>query len=259
MIDLEHASIDAYFDGLIHIAQPNGSLKAGLDSLLLAASVQLQPEQKILDLGCGCFQIGLFLLARQCDIQVSGIENQPKLVKFAQHNIRTANLSPNCQVMSADILTGKLNRVRSNSFDHVVTNPPYFSFKPSKQLQIEKEERTFARAFSNKHTYVTLSAWLLAAKTKLKQRGYIWMSLSDRQLPASLKILKELNFGGIELLPLFPTSNSPATRFLLSAQKDSKSMDHTYGGLILRDHKRAIRPEISRLAKKPHGVSWLDL
>ncbi|MGB0843779.1 MAG: methyltransferase [Alphaproteobacteria bacterium] len=259
MIDLENASIDAYFDGLLYITQPNGSLKAGLDSLLLAASLSLRPDQKILDLGCGCFQLGLFLLARQADVCVTGVENQLKLVNFAHHNINSANQWSQCQVIQADIIADDLKNIRSNFFDHVISNPPYFSFGPATQLKKDQEVRANARKFSNQHTYATLYTWLSVAKKKLKQGGMITMSLCDRQLPSALKVLKELDFGGIEVLPLFPTSDKPATRFLLAAKKDSKSLDHTYGGLTLRDHKRAIRPEISRLAKKPHGVSWLNL
>ena len=69
-------SIDEFLGGKLKIKQPLRGYRAGVDPVLLAASVNAYEGEDILDLGCGVGVASLCLSQRISGLNIYGIEIQ---------------------------------------------------------------------------------------------------------------------------------------------------------------------------------------
>ncbi len=101
------------------------SFPVGTDSMLLAQFLTLPRQAKIADFGSGCGTLGILLCAREGTCRVTGIE-----LDEAAHNAALENISRNGLSGRLTSLHGDVRRIRellpANSFDCVISNPPYF-------------------------------------------------------------------------------------------------------------------------------------
>jgi len=84
------------------------------------AARELQPKQRILDLGCGCGLVGLLLAAQQPDAHVTFVDSHARALAATHRNLAALGLAGHTLVLSD---TG----IPEKGFDRVVGNPPYFS------------------------------------------------------------------------------------------------------------------------------------
>ena len=97
-----------------------------LDSILLANFVPLKlSTKKIIDLGTGNGIIPLVLSLRT-KAQIYGIDVQKDLVDLAKESVKYNKLDSRIFIDNMDIKLIKEHKELFNSFDVVVSNPPYF-------------------------------------------------------------------------------------------------------------------------------------
>ena len=108
---------DAFLGGKLHLWQPAKGYRAGVDPVLLAASVPAKAGQSVLDLGCGVGAAALCLGARVAGLEVLGVERQSQYAALARRN--------GLDTVEAD-LNALPQDLRQKQFDHVIANPPYF-------------------------------------------------------------------------------------------------------------------------------------
>jgi tRNA1(Val) A37 N6-methylase TrmN6 len=75
-------SIDEFLGGRLKIKQPLRGYRAGVDPVLLAASVNAYEGEDILDLGCGVGVASLCLSQRVSGLNIYGIEIQSDYAKI---------------------------------------------------------------------------------------------------------------------------------------------------------------------------------
>ena len=114
---------DAFLGGRLHLRQPRQGYRAGVDPVLLAASLSLVAGQSLLDLGCGVGTAMLCAATRVPGIVVTGVEVQADYAGLARRNADEAGIA--AEVHAAD-LRALPAPVRQRQFDHVIMNPPYF-------------------------------------------------------------------------------------------------------------------------------------
>ena len=119
-------SQDGFLGNRLVIRQPRRGHRSGHDAVLLAASVGDEKTQSVCDLGAGAGVVGLCILARLPKAQLIGVEIDPDLCNLARKNAATNGFTERAQFVSGDI-TGPFSELglKSNSFDHVVANPPF--------------------------------------------------------------------------------------------------------------------------------------
>ena len=117
-------SEDSLFDGRIICRQHREGYRFSVDAVLLAHFCQPAGQGRVLDLGCGCGVISLILCHRHPELRLTGLELQPALAALARSNVEANQLGSRFEVRQGDLrrISG---HVQPESFDLVVSNPPY--------------------------------------------------------------------------------------------------------------------------------------
>ena len=92
---------NAFLGGRVQLWQPREGYRAGIDPVLLAATVPAQPGQRVLELGCGAGPALCCLGVRVPGLALTGIEVQPAYAALARRNLSENGLSGT--VIEADI------------------------------------------------------------------------------------------------------------------------------------------------------------
>jgi tRNA1(Val) A37 N6-methylase TrmN6 len=218
---------DAFLGGRLQVLQPKHGYRAGADPVFLAASVAAQPGETVLELGCGVGVALLCLKARVADIQVTGIDIQTDLIALAQQNFAENG-------HAAHLIAGDLQAlpqsIRTESYDHVMMNPPFFNRK-SGHPAIDPGRET------GRGLTAELSTWLDTGLKRLKPGGCLHLVNRIDSLPVCLGHLAE-RMGDIHILPLAPRVGRPAKLFVLKGKKGGKSGVTLSAPFILHDGTR---------------------
>lgn len=106
-----------YDDALFH---------PGTDTFLLSSFPRLRAKQQVCDLGCGTGLLGLLLLRRQPQLQVTGVEILPQAAALAERAVQVNALEAQMRICQGDIRDIRA-LFPTGGFDLVVCNPPYYA------------------------------------------------------------------------------------------------------------------------------------
>ena len=88
-------------------------------TLAMLSTIDVKPEDKILDLGCGYGLVGIYLAKAVGCQNVVMSDINPKAVEIAQRNVRLNEA--NVRVLQSD----GFDELEEHDFDLVLSNPPY--------------------------------------------------------------------------------------------------------------------------------------
>lgn len=116
---------DTLWEGGYSFYFDDGLFQPSTDSFVLSAFPKLKSGEKVCDLGCGSGLLGLLLLARENRLHITGVDIQQEPLALAHRAAEENGLAEKLTFLQADLrhLKGVLE---ANSFDLVVSNPPYF-------------------------------------------------------------------------------------------------------------------------------------
>ena len=183
---------DAFLGGKIHLYQPVSGYRAGVDPVILAATVPAVSGQTVLDLGCGVGAAALCLGARVPGLRLTGVEVQPEYAELARRNG-----GGNFEVICADVADMPL-KVRDRLFDHVVVNPPYYDRAASKATALPGRETALGET-------LPLADWIKIGARRVAPKGYFHLIHRAERLPEIISSLAP-RLGSIEVLPIAPLS-----------------------------------------------------
>ena len=83
---MDDVTVDDFLSGAIKVAQPKSGYRAGIDPILLAASIPAKSGQTVLELGCGVGTASLALAHRVTDLNITAVEVQERYAELARHN-----------------------------------------------------------------------------------------------------------------------------------------------------------------------------
>jgi tRNA1Val (adenine37-N6)-methyltransferase len=108
----------------LFIFQKKQGYRFSLDSVLLAGLTTLRHGNRVIDLGTGCGIVSLLLACRFPDCTLVGVESQSSLASLAARNVLVNGLTGRVEILAGEMQN--LHRhFPSESFDVVVSNPPY--------------------------------------------------------------------------------------------------------------------------------------
>lgn len=210
---------DAFLGGRLTLSQPRDGFRAGLDSVLLGASVPAGTT-RLLDLGAGVGTAGLVALALDRAEKVTLAERDEAALGLAQHNAESNGLAERVTVVAADVTAGGAVRRASglgdNAHDVVIANPPFFA--AGRGTLAPSPDRADARHMGAE----ALDSWARCAASCARAGGtaiFIYPAEGLTQLLAAL----DRRFGGLIILPLAPRPEQPASRVLVQGRKGSRS------------------------------------
>src|SRR5499426_1712643 len=137
-------TLDTLFHGKLAIFQGAKGYRVALDSILLARFAKAGGAKRILDLGCGNGAIALMLAALHPAARIVGIEIQAQMVARARRGVSLNRFDQRVEVRQGDIAVIETH-FEPESFDLVVTNPPYRAprsgrVNPDVEKQITRHE-----------------------------------------------------------------------------------------------------------------------
>jgi tRNA1(Val) A37 N6-methylase TrmN6 len=246
--DDAHLSDDGFLGQRIKLLQPKVGYRAGSDAVLLAASVVAEPGQTVLDVGAGVGAISLCLARRCPDLSITGLELQPTLAALAARNTERNGLAG-----VVKIIAGDLNRppveISDVSYDHVVSNPPYFQ-----QHRVQPPKST-SKTVAHLESDVTLASWLDFCLRRLKPGGCLSVIQRADRLDDILAALQG-RAGNIQIFPLWPLAGAAAGRVILRALKDRRTPTHLLPGLIMHDEGGVYSDQVAAILRDGEALDF---
>jgi tRNA1(Val) A37 N6-methylase TrmN6 len=233
---------DAFLGGALRILQPKCGYRAGIDALLLAASIA--ERSRVLDVGAGVGVVGMAVARRLPDADVILVERDPLLVQLARANVARNGLGERARVIEADIARplSELEELSAcaESFDHVLANPPYHTFGRC----------TPARGKSAAHAMHDgdLGRWFRFMAAMAKPGGGVSLVHRAEALDAILAASRG-RFGGHVIVPVHARPAAAASRVLVRAIKGSRAPLTLCAGVVLHAADGRFRPEIEAVLR----------
>ncbi|MCA0044327.1 tRNA1(Val) (adenine(37)-N6)-methyltransferase [Celeribacter litoreus] len=244
-------SRDAFLGGRVHVFQPKKGYRAGVDPVLLAASVEARPRQSVLELGCGAGTASLCLNSRVPDLKITGVELQPFYADLARKSA-LENGAP-MVVVEAD-LRALPPEIKETHFDHVIANPPYY-----------ERHRSTAATDAGRETALggdtPLETWFDVAARRLRPKGYLTMIQKVDRLPEMLAAC-EGRLGSLMVRPIQPRIGRDAELVILRARKGGRAIFRLCAPLIMHEGERHERDgesyckEVSNILRNGSSLDW---
>ena len=229
---------DLQYKGLKIIQNTNGFC-FGVDSVLLTEFAKdMKKNKTIVDLGTGTGIIGILLSKKVEASKVIGIEIQKDVAEMASRSVELNNLQNIMQILNEDVKSLSLEK---NSFDYVVTNPPY---KKIGTGIINKEDK---QIISRHETTVNLDEWLKVASNLLKDNGAIYMIHRPERLNEIIENLRKYRLEPKRIRFVYPKVSKDANLVLIKAVKYANSFLKVEKPLIIYNEDGSYTDEILKI------------
>jgi tRNA1(Val) A37 N6-methylase TrmN6 len=243
------AEADGFLGGLLRLHQPRrGAHRAGTDAVLLARLMVPDAGDRLCDVGAGTGAVGLACAALVPGLRPTLVERDPTLAVQARANAALNGIA--ASVVIADVLATAAERRASgllpDSFDVVLTNPPYFA------VGRHRVSPTPGRAAAHTFAEGSLEAWIRACTAILRPGGRLGLIHRADALPACLEALKG-RYGGLTIRPVHPRPDASAIRVLISATRGSRAVPSLLPPLVLHGPEGGFTPEAEALHR---GAPW---
>ncbi len=145
---------------------------------------------RIADVGTGSGCIALALAKELPHAEIHAVDISPAALEIARANAARHNLDSRIQFREADLLAG----FEDNSFDFIVSNPPYVGESEEDQVQLEVRKFEPRRAVFAGATGLEVIARLIPqAEAALKPGGWLVMEVSGTISERVERLLQDWN------------------------------------------------------------------
>lgn len=223
---------DGFLGGRLRLRQPAAGYRAGLDPVLLAASIPAKPGQRVLELGCGVGTALFCLGCRVTGLVLTGVELQPLYADCARRNAADNNIA--AQVVEAD-LSDLPSSIRQIRYHHVLANPPYFlrdQGTPSVEVgrEIALGEQT------------PLALWVHTAAKRLEPGGFATFIQRADRLEQMLSLMAQ-HLGSLQVLPFAPRIGRDCHLVLVRGRKAGRAALRLHAPVILHQAAAHLQDE----------------
>ncbi|MDR3179906.1 MAG: methyltransferase [Holosporaceae bacterium] len=216
---------DYILKGKLSLLQPKHGYRVAIDPIILAGFVSLQHNQSVLDVGCGVGTISLILKLRNPSAIITAIDVDPDICDICLRNAKENSLDLDVVNIGIENFHGNPS-YNGKTFDHIVTNPPFFSRESFKISN--------TKLLANFET-IELTDWISFCLKKLKNGGTLHIIHHASRISDILSSLGQ-KVGAIEITPVFPKKDMDAIRIIVSGKKGSRKSTKITGGLVLHDN-----------------------
>ncbi len=107
------------------VSHANSSMRVGTDAVILGSWVELKNSKKILDIGTGSGIIAMMMAQKNEGAQIKAIDIDENSISEASQNFKQSPWSERLEAECIALQNYGLSH--KNQFDHIVSNPPFFS------------------------------------------------------------------------------------------------------------------------------------
>lgn len=248
----QERAADAFLGGKLSIRQPQKGFRAGLDSVLLGASVPMGARQ-MLDLGAGAGVAALTALTHDNNLSAVLVENNAEMARLAAENILANGFSQRAGILEISATATGAERkalgLSTDRFDVVIANPPFFEAG----TQAPDPARAAAR-----HTDGEISAWVRTAVSCAHARGEVIFIHLAQVLPQLLAAF-DARMGGVSVLPIASRPGQPAGRVLVRGRKGSRAPMRLLGPLVVHGTSgNGFAEPVGAILRGERRLDWQD-
>jgi tRNA1Val (adenine37-N6)-methyltransferase len=226
----------------LNLTQPERGYRYSLDSFLLAGFCRPRTGERILDLGAGVGVIGLLLARRNPTVQVTGIELQPDLARFAAENARSNSIDDRCRIIRGDLRDAP-RFLPPEYFHRVVANPPFR--RPGSGATPPDPGRANAR----QELTTTLTALAGTAAALLRFGGALCVIHLAERLPELCRALEVASLTPKKLRLIAPYTGSAPRLCLVTAIKGGRPGLSVLPQLVLHEPGGQYTEEVAAMLR----------
>ncbi len=183
----------------------------GIDSVLITEFARdIKKQSKIADLGTGTGILGILLSKKVDAKKIIGIEIQADVANMAKRSIQLNSLENIFQIVNADINNAKLE---NNTFDAVVTNPPYKKLGTGIKNKEEKQK------ISRYETSASLDDWIRFSSKLLKDNGSFYIVYRTDRLTELIENMRKYKLEVKRMRFVYSNINKQSNLVLIKAVK----------------------------------------
>lgn len=234
---------DLEYKGLKIIQDINGFC-FGIDSILLSDfSKNIKKGAKVLDLGTGTGIIATLLCGKTQLSEIIGVEVQKEVCEMASRSIKLNNLENKFKLINDNILN--LNKYFNlNSFDAIVTNPPY------KKKETGVENRDIKKLISRHEIEATLEDFIKISKDMLKDKGEIYIVHRPERLVDLLFLMRKYKLEPKKIKFVYSNINKSPKLVLIQGIKNAKPFLIVEENLYIYDEKGEYTKQLLEIYNK---------
>jgi tRNA1(Val) A37 N6-methylase TrmN6 len=234
--------------GRVRLAQPAKGYRAGLDAALLAAACDASPGERVIEAGCGVGAVMLAAAWRRPGAVFVGVERDPAALALARRNVCANGLQDRVSALDGEVTARA--RPPGAPFDAALCNPPFFDDPTALRAPHPAKQGAFLADDG-------LGAWTGYLLRAVRDGGRITLIHRADRL-ADLMALLGAKAGSLQIRPIHPFADAPASRVLLHAARGGRAPLRLLPPLIL--HARGgprHTPEAEAILRGEADLPWL--
>ena len=185
----------------------------GMDAVLLTNYCDIKNNSTVVDLGTGTGIIPILLSGKRNYSKVYGLEIQPEVAEMAERSVKLNDLQEKIEILNID-LKNALDYLKANSFDAVISNPPYKLYNSG---IINPEDK---KAISRHEIKSTLEDVISTASQLLKQYGRFYMVHRPDRLADIMCLLRKYRLEPKQIRFVHPRAAAKPNMILIRASKN---------------------------------------
>ena len=198
----------------LKIIQRKDGFCFGIDSVLLSNYAKDIKRGTVgLDLGTGTGILGILLCGKTDLSKIYGIEVQQEVAEMAQRSVKLNNLENRFEIINKNIkdLESVFDK---NSFDFIITNPPY------KKMDTGKTNENSKKLISRHEITATLKDFIKISYIMLKDKGTLYMVHKPERLVDIIYQLRKNKIEPKEIRFVHPYEKKEPNLILIKAVKN---------------------------------------
>ncbi len=234
---------DLEFKGLKMIQNTEGFC-FGIDSILLSDfAKQIKKGARVLDLGTGTGIIATLLCGKTELSEIIGIEVQEEVADMAKRSIQVNHLEDRFKIIQDNILNLS-NHFEKNTFEAIVTNPPY----KKKETGIQNEDTR--KLISRHEIEANLEDFIKISKDMLKDKGEFYIVYRPERLVDLLSLMRKYKIEPKKIRFVYSNVNAVSKLVLVQGVKNARPFLKLEPNLYIYDDNGNYTEEILKIYNK---------